>query len=108
MPEMPGVAKTDRLAVFHDVRDDQHLRMARQLKLVEHVDLQRTEAAAEADLLVGRDVLVAEHDHVVIQVSAMNALEIIVGKRLAQGETLHFSAQRRTFKRGDLNGLVWG
>ena len=82
--------------------------MARQLELVEHVDLQRTETAAEADLLVGRDVLVAEYHDVMIQVSAMNALEIIVGKRLAQLEPGYFSAQRRTFKRRDLDGLGWG
>ena len=29
MPEMTGIAETDRLAVFDDVRDDQHFRMAR-------------------------------------------------------------------------------
>jgi hypothetical protein len=43
-------------------------------------------------LLVGRDALVAEHDHVMIEVSAMDALEVFVGKRLAQVEACHFSA----------------
>jgi hypothetical protein len=43
-------------------------------------------------VLVGRDALVAEHDHVMIEMRAMDALEIVVGKRLAQVETGHFSA----------------
>jgi hypothetical protein len=38
----------------------------------------------------------------------MDALEIFVGKRLAQVKTSHFSAQRREFKRCDFDGLVWG
>jgi hypothetical protein len=92
MPEMPGIAETNWLAVFQHVGDDQDLRVAGQLELTQHVDLQRPETAAEADLLVGRDALVAKHDHVMIQVSAMNALEIIVGKRLAQVKTGYFSA----------------
>lgn len=108
MPEMPGIAETDRLAVFQHIGDDQDLRVAGQLELVQHVDLQRTETAAEADLLAGRDALVAEHDHVMIEVRAMDALEIFVGKRLAQVETGYFGAQRSIFKRCDLDGLVWG
>jgi hypothetical protein len=40
--------------------------VAGQLELMQHVDLQRTETAAEADLLVGRDALVAEYHYVMI------------------------------------------
>jgi hypothetical protein len=80
--------------------------MAAQLELVQHVDLQRAETAAEADVLFGRDALVTKYDDVMIQVSAMNALEIFVGKRLAQVETCHFGAQRRTFKRRYFDDLV--
>jgi len=108
MPEMPGIAETNRLAAFQHVGDDQDLGVAGQLELTQHVDLQRTETAAEADLLLGRDALVAEYHDVMIEVGAMDALEIFVGKRLAQVETCYFSAQRRAFERRDLNGLVWG
>jgi len=43
-------------------------------------------------VLFGRDALVAEHDHMVIEMRAMDALEIVVGERLAQVETGYFSA----------------
>jgi hypothetical protein len=71
-----GVAQADRLAVLLDVGDDQDLRMARQLELAQHVDLQRAEAAAEGDLLGRRDALVAEHQHVVVEVGAVDAREV--------------------------------
>lgn len=89
---MAGVAQTDRLAVLDDVRDDQHLRMARQLELVQHVNLQRTEAAAEGDLLIRRDALIAEHQHVMVQMRTVNALEIVLAQRPAEIEAEHFRA----------------
>jgi hypothetical protein len=89
---MAGVAETDRLAVLDDIRHDQHFRIGRQLKLVQHVDLQRPEAAAKGDLLVRCDALIAKHQYVVIEVRAMNAREIFVGKRLAQIEPEDFGA----------------
>ncbi len=50
VPVGPGVAQADRLAVLEDVGDHQDLRLAGELELVEHVDLQRPEASAERDL----------------------------------------------------------
>jgi hypothetical protein len=82
--------------------------MTGQLKLVQHVDLQRTEAAAEVYVLLGRDALVAKHNDVMIEMRAMDTLEIFVGEGLAQVEAGYFGAQGRTVERGDLDGLVWG
>ena len=92
---MAGVAQADRLAVLDDVRDDQDLRVARQLELVQHVDLQRAEAAAEGDLLRRRDALVAEHQHVVVEVGAVDAGEVLARQGLRQVQAEHLGAQRR-------------
>ncbi len=72
--------------------------MAGQLELVQHVDLQRAEAAAEVDLLRGRDALVAEHHHVVVQMGAMEAPEVRRGQRLRsdRARSLPHQARRRT------------
>jgi hypothetical protein len=81
--------------------------MPGQLELVQHVNLQRTKAATEGNVLFGCDALVAEHDYVMIEMRAMDAFEIVVGERLAQVETGYFSAQG-AFERRDLDGLVSG
>jgi hypothetical protein len=94
MPEVAGIAQADRLAVLHHVRHHKDLRMARQLELVQHVDLQRAEAAAEGDLLRRRDALVAEHQHVIVEVRAMDAREIPGGQRLRQIQPDHFGTER--------------
>ncbi len=75
--------------------------MAGQLELVQHVDLQRTKAPAERDLLVRRDALVAEHQHVVVKVRAMDTREIIGGQWLRQVQPDHFGTERR-IERTDL------
>lgn len=92
---MAGIAEPDRLAVLDDVRHDQHFRMAGQRELVQHVDLQRAEAAAERDVLVRRDALVAKHQYVVIEVRAMDAREIVGVERLRQVDADHLGAERR-------------
>lgn len=53
MPELAGIAQADGLTVFDDVGDDKNLRVIGQQKLLEYVDLQRAETAAEGDLLLG-------------------------------------------------------
>jgi len=84
MPEVARVAEADGLAVLDDVGDDEDFRLPLQLELVQHVDLQRAEAAAERDLLRGRDALVAEDQHVVVQVRAMDAAEVGLVQWLVQ------------------------
>src|SRR5579872_1989424 len=112
MPVMTGVAETDRLAVLDDVRDDQHLRITRQLELMQHVNLQRAEAATEGNLLIRRNALIAKHQHVMIQMRAVNACEILLAQRLAEIETQNFSAdgavERANFDAPGLIGMTSG
>ncbi|MNC28133.1 hypothetical protein D3C75_763300 [compost metagenome] len=77
VPELAGVTQADVLAVFDDVGNDQDLGVAGEQELLEHMDLQWAEAAAEGDLLVGADALVAEHQHMVVEVGAMDTGEIL-------------------------------
>lgn len=58
--------------------------MVGQQELLEHMDLQHAEAAAEGDLLFGGDALVAEHHDMVVQVRAVQAREICVVDRARQ------------------------
>ena len=53
MPKLTGIAQADGLTVLDDVGDDENLRVIGQQKLLEHVDLQRAETAAEGDLCSG-------------------------------------------------------
>nr|BFD38853.1 hypothetical protein FFPRI1PSEUD_03520 [Pseudomonas sp. FFPRI_1] len=52
--------------------------MPGQQELLEHMNLQHTEATAEGNLLFGADALVAEHHYVMIQVGAVDAGEVLV------------------------------
>jgi hypothetical protein len=72
------------LAVLDDVGNDQDFRVIGQQELLEHVDLQHAEAAAEIDLLLRGDALVAEHHDMVIQMRAMNAREVLIVDRPGQ------------------------
>jgi len=74
-------------------------------ELAQHVTLQRAEAAAECNVLVGRDALVAKHQHVVVEVRAVDAGEVVIGKRLGQIEADHFGAERRV-ERNDIEVLL--
>ena len=58
--------------------------MAAPAEMVLHVDLQRAEAAAEVDLLFGRDALVAEHQHLMVRQRRPDGLEPDIGQRLAE------------------------
>lgn len=84
MPELAGITEADGLAVFDDVGNDEDFRMPGQQELLEYVDLQHTETAAEGDLLFGGNALVAEHHHVMVQVRAMDAGEVLVIDRAGQ------------------------
>ena len=68
--------------------------MAGQREVAQHVALQRPEAAAERDLLRRRDRHVAEHEHVVVQVRAVDARELGIGQRSRQVESDDFGAAR--------------
>jgi hypothetical protein len=55
-----------------------------QQELFEYMNLQYAKPAAEGDLLFGRDVLVTKDQHVVIQVSPVDAGKRFVVDRQAQ------------------------
>nr|GEU28124.1 hypothetical protein [Tanacetum cinerariifolium] len=105
MPKVAGVAEADRLAVFDDIGDDQYFRRGWQLKIAQHVDLQRPETAAEIDLLLRRDALVAEHQQVVVEVRLVDAREIVRRQGLMQIEAEDLRAQRR-IEQLDLEGSL--
>jgi len=98
------VAEADRLAVLDDVGDDEDLRMAGELELVQHVDLQPAEATAEGDLLRGCDALVAEDQHVVVQVGEVDAAEVALVQRLVEVQPDHFGGEA-ALDRADLDAL---
>ncbi len=62
-------------------------------ELLQHMDLQRPQAAAEGDVLGRGDALVAEHQHVVVQVRAVQAGEVGVVERTRQVQAQHLGAQ---------------
>lgn len=104
MPERAGVPQPDGRAALLDVGDDQHIGEPGQLKIVQHMNPQRAEAAAESDLLLRFYALLAEHQHVVVQVGLVNALEIVSGQRSAEVKPQHLGAQRGC-KRLDIERL---
>lgn len=106
MPVVAGIAQPDRLAAgVLDVGDDEDFRMVRQLEVLQHVDLQRPEAAAEVDVLARRDALVAEHHHVVVEVRLVQPGEVRIAERSRQVQPQHLGAQRRAGQRPDVEAL---
>jgi hypothetical protein len=69
--------------------------MAGQLELMQHMDFERPETAAEFDVRFGRHPLLAKHHDVVIEMRAMNAREIGVIDRPGDVETDDLGADRR-------------
>ena len=104
MPELAGVTEADGLAVFDDVGNDEDFRMPGQQELLEYMDLQHTETAAEGDLLFGGNALVAEHHHVMVQVRAMDAGKVLVIDRAGQVQADDFGSDS-TAERANLKGL---
>ncbi len=107
VPELAGIAKADILTVLDDVGDDQDFRVAGKQKLLEHMDLQLAKAAAEGDLLFRADALVTEHQHMVVEVGAMNTGEILGADRPGQVQANELGADG-TGERADFEGLRLG
>lgn len=59
------------------------------------MDLQRPEAAAEGHLLARRDALVAKHQHVMVEMGAVQFGEVVIVERIGCIEADHFGAERR-------------
>ncbi len=105
MPVLAGIAQAHGLIVLDNIGDDEDFRMVGQQKLLEHMDLQHPEAPAEIDLLLRRDLLIAEHHHMVIQMCLMHTSEVGIVQRPGQiqpndfrahlfGEWTHFEGLR--------------
>ena len=93
MPELAGIAETDGLAVLDDVGNDEDLRMPWEQELLQHMDLQLTEAPAEGDLLRRGDALLAEHQHMVVQVRPVDTAEVLGGQGQPEVEAEHLGAE---------------
>ncbi len=58
------------------------------------MDLQLTEAPAEGDLLRRGDALLAEHQHMVVQVRPVDTAEVLGGQGQPEVEAEHLGAER--------------
>src|SRR5689334_7971163 len=68
VPEQAGILRADGLAVLEYVGDHEQLGEAGTAAILAHVDLELAKAAAERDVLLGRELLVAEiHDFVFVE-----------------------------------------
>ena len=63
-------------------------------ELLQHMDLQLTEAPAEGDLLRRGDALLAEHQHMVVQVRPVDTAEVPGGQGQPEVEAEHLGAER--------------
>ncbi|GLK61868.1 hypothetical protein GCM10017624_40320 [Azotobacter vinelandii] len=70
--------------------------MAGEQELLEDMDLQFAEAAAESDLLLGGDALLAKHQHPVVQEGLVNTGEIRRIDRKGQVQAEDFGTQHPT------------
>ena len=68
--------------------------MAGQVELMQHVDHQWAEAAAEIDVLARRDALIAEHQQMMVQVRLMDAGKILARQFARQVQANDLGAQR--------------
>ena len=66
MPAPAGASESNWLAIFLDVRDDEHLRVAREVELERFHDVERAEAAGEGHVLSRSHADVAEQKQTVL------------------------------------------
>ena len=67
MPVPPRIGDADGLAVFPLVGNAGDLRVSRKLEIGQHMDRQLTEAFGKRDMVIRRDVLVADDNDAVVQ-----------------------------------------
>src|SRR5690606_15813798 len=72
----------------------QDLWMARQLELLQDMDLQRTEAATEIDMLLRCDILLAKHQHMMLGKGLAQLSEVWFAQGAAQVKVQDFGTQR--------------
>src|ERR1043166_3093783 len=91
-----GIRLPDRLSVVDDVRNDDNLFVSGQQILLQHIHLERTEAAAELDLLRGRELLAGNDDDSVFIVGALDQTEGLIVETVRQIDTENPSTQTLT------------
>src|SRR3546814_3844529 len=73
LPVTPGIGHADWLAVrSNDVGDDKDLRPLLVIVSVKHIAVERPKAAAEGELLLGRQTLISEDDRAVMVVGGFD------------------------------------
>ena len=94
MPAASRLRQTGELTVFYLlVRDFQDFRMARQQELVEDMARQVAEAAAEGDMLLGTQILLAKDQDHMVQMRSVDGLEGFIVKRLRQVQADNLRAE---------------
>src|SRR5690606_35790656 len=92
VPEEAGVLRADGPAVLDDVRDDEDLGMARTAAILPDVMLELAKAAAEGDVLLGRELLVAEEDDLVLVQEIDDLPEYVLRQLAGEVDAEHFGA----------------
>ena len=105
MPVSSGIDQSNWLAMFKDIGNDQDLRMMLQVKTVQNMHLQGTKTAAERDMLLWRDVLIAKYHHAVLNQCGADLGDTCIGYWLVQIETMDFGTER-SVKRTDAEGIL--
>src|SRR5689334_10444694 len=93
MPEQARVLRADGLAVLQDVRNHEQLGKPGAATVLADVDLELAEAAAERDVLLGRELLVAEVNDFVLVEELDDLAEHRVADFLRQVDAEDFDAQ---------------
>src|SRR5689334_8102939 len=95
MPEQARVLRADGLAVLQDVRNHEQLGKPGAATVLADMDLELAEAAAERNVLLGRELLVAEVDDFVL----VEELDDLAEHRIVDGpgqiDAENFDAERR-------------
>jgi hypothetical protein len=96
MPDVACVAQADGLAVLDDVGNAKNFWMPRQQVLAQNVNHQRPEAATKRNMLLGRDVLRAEHQQALaFEEGAVHGGERLIVERSRQIEVDDLATERR-------------
>ena len=101
-----AVEGAEVLAVFHDVRDPEDFGIIRMAEVVQHVMLERAEALAEFDLLLGRHGLVADDQHRALAELPAQTGEGRIADRLREVDVFDLGADQRLDRLEDDIGVV--
>ena len=95
MPVASGVVDADVAVSVHHVGDNQNLRILAVEVLVEDVNLEVAEPAAEGDVPVRVDGLVPEQQHGMFVPGLLDGVERRVVEIVREVDAMHFGSERR-------------